>query len=354
MSQGPAPPWDVDVSGARGEEGLTADVRWRLAPLFAVLALTAACVDGHDPVGPDLRSSRALAVLPMFAVEPTNEEVGVLSFARILATDSATGDVLGRVEKEIDPEASEWFFDLTVVLPSGNAVDVVVTVELLSDIVEWSGQADPIRVAPGADPVELKTVPLLRGPLDNLDVTRVELTDVPEIVAEGVRGQAASTMEGGGEGSRVFYTSLTPSLLEVTREGEFRAVAPGMARIEARAGAVADTAVVDIQLVPVEDGDVLAVSGGIDDSVSRLAPGLQDAAGAQAIVESLSAFDVALGSKRASQIIDAVAAAREALAAYGDETIRYQDGPELSLIELVLDYTERVVLEGINTLSSSK
>lgn len=323
-------------------------------PLLALLALTTACVDGQDPLGLDLSSSASLAVLPVFAVEPTNEEVGVLSRARITATDTATGDVVGQADRELDPEASEWVFDVTVVLPSGNPVDVVVTVELLSDIVEWSGQGRPIRIAPGTDPVELKTISLLRGPLDNMGVTRVEFTDIPQVVSEGVKGQASSSTEGGGDESRVFYTSLTPELLEVTREGAFRALAPGMARIEARAGAVADTAEVDIQIVPVEDGDVQAVSGGIDDSVSRLAPGLQDAAGAQAIVESLSAFEAAMNSKRASQILDAVAVAREALANYGDETLRYQDGPELSLIELVLDYTESVVLQGTTAASSRK
>ena len=72
---------------------------------------------------------------------------------------------------------------------------------------------------------------------------------------------------------------------------------------------------------------------------------------AQAIVQSLGDFETAVTSRRPSRIQDAIAAARAALAAYGTPVIRYQDGPELSLIELVLDYTERVILAGIGAVS---
>lgn len=323
---------------------------------LALLALVGAgaCVDGRDPMGPDLSASMALAVAPSFAVAPTQAEVAVLSRARIVAVDRASSDTLGRVEQEIDPDAPEWFFDLVLTLPSGKTYQVDVSVELLSDIVEWSGRSQPFALAVGAAPVELKSIAMLRGPLDNLAVTDVQLSGVPGSLPEGVRGQASSTLSGGGEGAVVFYRSLTPTVLEVTRDGVYQAVAPGQGLIEARAGARADTAAIAIQAVPVEDEAVQSVSGGLDDSVTRLAPSLQDAAGAQAIVESLGDFEAAMGTKRASNIVNAIDAARKALASYGNETIRYQDGPELSLIELVLDYTERVVLSGLSAFSRSK
>jgi hypothetical protein len=85
--------------------------------------------------------------------------------------------------------------------------------------------------------------------------------------------------------------------------------------------------------------------------VDRLAPALQDAAGAQAIVQSLGNFETAIESRRPAMIRDAITLARSALASYGTPEIRYQDGPELSLIELVLDFTEWVILGGIGSSS---
>lgn len=321
-----------------------------LASLLALLGL-GACVDGRDPTGLDLRGNVSLALAPSFAVEPSRAEVGRLTTARIVATDAPSGEVLVSVEQAIDPEKSEWFFDLVFQLRSARSYQVVVTVELVSDIVEWSGRGAPVTLAIGAEPVELKSITMLRGPLDNLDVTGVEVLDVPEALPEGVGGSANSSIQGGGAGAVVFFRTLTPEVLEVARDGTFRAIGPGTGLLEARAGAAADTAAIAVQVVPVEDGEIVAVSGGIDDSSSRLVPSLQDAAGAQAIATSLGAFEEALGSKRAARILDAITAAREALASYGDEATRYQDGPGLSLIGLVLDYTERVVLGGITASS---
>ncbi len=318
--------------------------------LLALLG-AGACVDGRDPTGLETSSSFAVAVVPSFAVSPTQAEVARLSRARIRAYDLESGEPMASLEQAIDPDAAEWAFDLTIPIQSARLYQVVVTVELSSDIVEWSGQAPPIRLAIGAEPTELKLITLLRGPLDNLGVSAVEMSHVPERLSEGDRGQAASSVQGGGAGSRVFYRSLTPLILEVSREGAYRAISPGEGRIEARAGAVADTGLVLVPEQSLPDGDAEAVSGGVGDSVERLAPGLQDAAGAQAIVQSLGDFETAVTSRRPSRIQDAIAAARAALAAYGTPVIRYQDGPELSLIELVLDYTERVILAGIGAVS---
>ncbi|MDP2957671.1 MAG: hypothetical protein Q8N53_14695 [Longimicrobiales bacterium] len=313
--------------------------RFRSQAALGLLALlgAGACVDGRDPTGLETSSSFAVAVVPSFAVSPTQAEVARLSRARIRAYDLESGEPMASLEQEIDPDAAEWAFDLTIQIPSGRLYRVVITVELSSDVVEWSGQAPPIPLAIGAEPTELKLIALLRGPLDNIGVSAVEMSHVPERLNEGDRGQAASAVTGGGVGSRVFYRSLTPAVLEVSREGAYRAIGPGEGRIEGRAGAVADTCVVAVPEQSVEVKDVEAVSGGVGDSVERLAPGLQDAAGAQAIVQSLGDFETAVNSRRPSRIQDAIAAARAALAAYGTPVIRYQDGPELSLIELVLD-----------------
>lgn len=323
----------------------------RLLGLVTLLG-TSACVDGSDPMGLDMSSSVSLAVAPSFSVMPTKAEVARLSRARIVAFDIVTKDTLKVLDEEIDPDAPEWYFDLTVEVSTGRTYQVAVTVELLSDVVEWSGVAPPVPLAIGAAPTEFKLITLLRGPLANLGVSRVEVFDVPEKLDEGARGQATTRIDGGAAGSRVFYTSLTPSILEVTREGAFRAIAPGVAKLEARAGAVADTASILVPEQSLEVAEVQTVSGGVGDSVDRLAPALQDAAGAQAIVQSLGDFETAVESRRPSQIQDAIAAARTALASYGTPEIRYQDGPELSLIELVLDFTERVIL-GV-TSSSGK
>jgi hypothetical protein len=328
--------------------------RFRYALALPALAFAGACVDGRDPTGLDMGSLLALSVAPSFAVSPTPAEAGRLTRVRVFAFDAVTRDSLGAVEQEIDPDAEEWRFDLVLEVARGKTYQVVVAVELISDLVEWSGRTAPMPLAAGAEPTDVKQVTLLRGPLDNLTISALDLTEVPERLDEGARGQASSRIQGGGAGSRAFYTSLTPAVLEVSREGAFRAIAPGLAKLEARAGSMADTVVISVPEQSVEVQDVATVSGGVGDSVDRLAPALQDAAGAQAIVQSLGDFETAITTRRPSRIQDAITAARAALAGYGTPEIRYQDGPELSLIELVLDYTERVVLAAVTSASSGR
>lgn len=328
-------------------------MRPRTAPGILALLCAAACVDGHDPVGLDLSPTVGFSVRPDFSVAPSAAEVARLSRARVRAYDLATREILGSVEQEIDPDASEWFFDLTVRIPTVSTHQVVVTVELSSDIVEWSGQAPPVPVAVGVEPIEMKLVSLLRGPLDNLGVSRVEILGAPESLAEGERGRLEGALAGGGTEARIFYRSLTPDVLSVGREGEYRGLAPGDGIVEARAGSVADTVLVEVIAQPLDQEDAQAIGNGVDDSVERLAPSLQDGPGAQAIVAGLQGVDEAVRSGRRARIQDALAAARQALANYGTPELRYQDGPELSLIGLVLDYTERVILAGFSAVSGT-
>lgn len=322
---------------------MKADSRpWTALGLSALLSV-GACVDGTNPTGLDHRAAAGLAVLPAFAVQPTSGELAALTLARVVAYDLVTQEVMALVEREIDPNAAEWAFDLTIRLPSVNH-QVVLTVELVSDVVEWSGRSVPIPVAPGAEPADVRVVSLARGPLANLEVAGIDVVQSPDTVNEGGMGRFESVLEGGGPGSRAFYRSLSPDVLEVTREGAFRGLAPGDGLVEARAGTVADTVRMHVLSHPLGQEDAEAVGEGIGDSVERLVPALQDGPGAAAIAESLAEFEAAIRSRRPALVQDAIAAARRALAAYGTPQLRYQDGPELSLIELILDYTERVVL----------
>lgn len=325
---------------------------WAVLGLSALLG-AGACVDGTSPTGLDHRAAAGLAVLPAFSVQPTSGELASLTLARVVAYDLVTKEVMALVEREIDPNASEWAFDLTIRLASANR-QVVLTVELVSDLVEWSGRSSPITVAPGAEPAEVRVVSLARGPLENLDVVGIDVVQPPDTVSEGGGGRLRSVLEGGGSGTRAFYRSLSPDVMEVTREGVFRGLSPGDGLIEARAGTVADTVRINVLSHPLASEDVAAVVGGIGDSADRLVPALQDGPGAAAIAQSLTDFEAAVRSRRPASVQDAIAAARRALAAYGTPQLRYQDGPELSLIELVLDYTERVVLGALAGGSESR
>ena len=317
-------------------------LHWTALGLSTLLGV-GACVDGTSPTGLDHRAAAGLAVLPAFSVQPTSGELASLTLARVVAYDLVTKEVMALVEREIDPNASEWAFDLTIRLASANH-QVVLTVELVSDLVEWSGRSTPITVAPGAEPAEVRVVSLARGPLENLEVVGIDVVQPPDTLSEGEGGQLQSVLEGGGSGTRAFYRSLSPDVLEVTREGAFRGLTPGEGLVEARAGIVADTVRVNVLAHPLDAEDSDAIASGIGDSVERLVPALQDGPGAAAIAQSLTGFEAAIRSRRPALVQDAIAAARRALAAYGTPQLRYQDGPELSLIELILDYTERVVL----------
>lgn len=312
----------------------------RVVPALLFPLGLAACVTGTDVAGPHDGSPIFLHLVTAFTGH--EDQAGSLEGARfrIQAHDRASGRIVAFQEGDLDADASEWRFQL-VIDPTGLGITrVEVTLEILTDIVEWSAVSPPIPVTIGTEPVEIRDLALLRGGFDNHPVTGIAITSLPDSVPEGRRLYLTASLQGGGPVARPFFRSLDPQVLEVSREGAMRALRPGLVRVEAMAGGVSDTRWVAVFPRPLGEATVQSVGIGLDDSISRLLPGLSDPAGAQAIAGGMAQLLTALDTRRPAEIQDAIVGVRAALAAYGDAVSRRRDGPELSLVELVLDYLE--------------
>src|SRR5205085_2538062 len=117
----------------------------------------------------------------------------------------------------------------------------------------------PLAVAPGDQPSEVHEVPLYRGPPENLGVTGVKLTNLPQAVIEGEAFAAAAVVSGGGPNSAVFFGSLDPSIATVTADGRVTTLKRGTARIVATAGPKADTGSVVVKPWPLPDQGTVAI-----------------------------------------------------------------------------------------------
>lgn len=225
-------------------------VRALLGPLSAVL-LFLSCVDGDPtiaPRGPAVRVPLATQVIP----GPANATALTINRIRAVARTASDNRVIAETTLTVDPNATVW--DVPLEIPTdGLTTDVLVELALINvsasgtETIEFSGQVGPLSVQPGRDASPV-TVPVVRGPLDNLAVTGVDVTNsAPALIEGGTRAlQATVTTNRAGAAPQVFWTSLTPNLLSV--DGALAtALLPGAARVIATAGTVSDTA--DIQIL---------------------------------------------------------------------------------------------------------
>lgn len=230
----------------------------RPTPFLAWIALCAAgalgsCADRSSPVG------------PVFAVEldvtfqiadPWADlfEPDEVDRVRAVAVRSASGDTIGSLAADWDPGEDVWSVALDASSPGGGGAEAVVYVELIGGAgVEWSGRADLGRVSVTPASVELR---LHRGPVANLDVTGVAVTDAPEALDEGASAQLGVDVDGIDPGAlddvKVYWSSSDPGVATVGADGLVTGVLPGSVSILAVAGPAGDTAVIDVEVVPVE------------------------------------------------------------------------------------------------------
>ena len=318
--------------------------------LCALLASVSACVDG-SPVGPSDRVETTLLLAPKFNL-PGGVANADASFtrARLTIRDAATGEPYGGAEVELDPEADAWSLPVEFELPESADVSVVVLIELLSvidgvEVVQWSGTAGPLDVEPGDQAQEIQQVPLFRGPTDNLGVTDVRLGGVPASVIEGDAFRVSASVEGGGAAPTIYFGSLDPSVASVDADGRVITRERGSARIVAVVGPRADTAVVEVRAWQPEGAAAAAIELGLRDAADRIAPRLGgDAEAATTLRGLLSSIRSALSEGLGLTAHEAAAEARARLAAYGGGGAAARaDGPELSVVGLVLDHVERIL-----------
>lgn len=219
----------------------------RAAPfVLAAAGMLLACTEaGRTPLAPDPRGPDvpvALAIEPRFDAlqDPFARPITRI---RVQVLSEPGGTLLTGATEDVDPAAGEWKLSQELKLPDGVGRTVRVTAELMSGpaSVEWSGRSDVVDVEPG-DAVVLQLT-FYRGPLSNLDATRLDVRPDSASVTEGDTLTLAAVLEGTEDG-RAFWLSRDTAVATVDAAGRVRGRAPGTARVVAVAGPLTDSAVV--------------------------------------------------------------------------------------------------------------
>jgi hypothetical protein len=216
--------------------------------LVAAVVFVVACT-GDGPTGPSSSSVRLAFDAHFVFVGAKNSDP--INYIRAIVYDAGTGARIASLEQPLDPAKNSFDFQLPIPLVGG-ATTTRMTLELanrgstgaVGEIVQYSGRKFDIRVAPGD--FRQIDIDLYPGPLDNLDVTGVHITKPLPARLEGLTYQAAATVDGGGSGVRIIWSSLDTATAKVTEAGSITGALPGTARIVAAVGTHADTAAIQI------------------------------------------------------------------------------------------------------------
>jgi hypothetical protein len=240
---------------------------------IALLTLVGSCGDQRRPTRPDGERSVSLAIAPHYAVAAA---VGgpsrPINHISVVATPVGVADVVvGELDTTVDPNADSWPLELSITIPNGSRMNVVLTIQLFNDpgegvpTVEWSAIAGPIEVVLGRT-TQVADVTLGRGPLGNQSITAVQIDGEPPSVLEGETVTLSATATGASSVPVFFWSSLDESIATVDGEGVVFGVSGGQARIVAAAGRFADTTTVaveqrPVQIVPASGDDQTGSSG---------------------------------------------------------------------------------------------
>ena len=196
-------------------------VRTRWA-LFALLMGVAVCTDGTSPTAP-VEGMLQMGIVPRLAEGQFANGAAAVSRIRITAVMEATGDTLSQVVEDVDPNQESWTLVVGVPVPSEATRPIFyIVLELMSvvggaEVVEWSGQSRPLPLDLTAIP-EIRSVPVVRGPVDNLTVTAVDILEHPATVLEGDTVRLAASVTSNDEASSpvLFWNTLDSAVARVS------------------------------------------------------------------------------------------------------------------------------------------
>lgn len=309
-----------------------------------MLALLSGCVDGdrisgiHDPVFPV-----GVALAPVFMNFESSAPAQPITHVQLTARDVLTGETRGSTVVAVDPASETWLLEMTVDVPAQTVLKVIVELVLMSGdqtagIAEWSGRSGDLTLSASTPTRDVQSLSVYRGPPANLSVTGLDASLSGELV-DGDRAVAQYSVQGGGQGVRVYFRSLDPTVAEMDG-GVVLGRSVGNARIVAEAGPAMDTFSVAVAPWPLPARDKVDASGpSLEDSAGRLLGGLSDAAGSAAISDGLAGLATALKGASAGDIFRAIESARSAISGYNGGNWG-ADGPELSLVAHSLDVLE--------------
>ncbi|MHB1192816.1 MAG: beta strand repeat-containing protein, partial [Longimicrobiales bacterium] len=213
---------------------------------LALIPLASVCVDGVAPLfnGPALQ----LALLPTLADGLPAEGSLPINRVRITALLAPGGDTLAVIEQDVEPAAASWTLTFEVpvredlVNPSFYVILELINASQAGQVVQWSGRSATMPLALTQIP-EIREVPVVRGPVANLDVTEVVIAEHAPDLLEGdsVALSAVATSSAAGGTPVVYWATADPTVVSVSSSGRVRGVGPGSGRVVAIAGPKADT-----------------------------------------------------------------------------------------------------------------
>ena len=235
----------------------------RFRGLLAVVGLAflvGSCVDGNAPLDPTLGLRMSVPIQATIVPSASDAQADAINRIRAVAERVPDGFVLGSTVIDVSETADEWEVELELPV-AGAGVTFVVYLELIhvdatgGEAVQFSGRTRPLPLVAGpvgggntsGGAVEVNVV---RGPPANLFVTGVTVAGGDRTIPEGTSTDLSADVEmtGSGDQPTVFWTALDAqivSLSETTITGE----SPGVGRIVASAGSVADTVTVTVTSV---------------------------------------------------------------------------------------------------------
>lgn len=309
------------------------------------LALASACDAGSDLVG--VRVPVPLAVVPVFAVAPTAEEVAVLDLLRVTLRSARDSSVVKTQVLNIDPDSAEWSIEMTVEVPAGQGPSLSFYLETeLADTdgplesVEWSGRTQAFPLQSPDRPLELRQVNLYRGPLANLGLTRVTFSRASLGLVEGATSSLQWLTQGDTAGTVLYLAVGNTGVATVDRSGLLQTQGIGATKVFVYGGTVQDSLLLEVAgiYLPPSIEVTSTIQPQLDYVLSDLfISTFHDPAAAETLRAPITEVSSALQARDGPVVVEAFEATKAAWKAYGSGTpLRYTDGPQLGVLELTL------------------
>ena len=224
--------------------------------MLGLVALVVACTETKSPTGPESNFNFAPQGGARLALGARVVYLGAakskpVNFIRLRVYEENTTNVLGSLDKFLDPKISTFDFNFVVSL-QGRKLNTKITMELANrdsvtgkETVNYAGRVAQTPLAPGD--IRQLEIDLYPGPLSNFDVTAMHIVKPIVTPIEGDSVLATAVVTGGASDTRIEWTTLDSNVVSIDDTGMITTKLPGTARIVAAVGVLADTATMTVK-----------------------------------------------------------------------------------------------------------
>ena len=163
--------------------------RARVVLGFIVLALVGSCVSHDSPTSVGERLPAGIVLQPALIPSPADSSALPINRIRVVTARVPDNVVLSDTVVVVQPGDPSWTLNLGVSL-SASPTRALAFLYLLNEAVggartvEFSGKTDTLTLVSGQT-TQPANIPLVRGPIGNLSVTGVTITNASTVVVRG-------------------------------------------------------------------------------------------------------------------------------------------------------------------------